>query len=260
MKRIASNIFNVDLYTDHAESLLRSFKLADGPRPAPHITWCLEKVLSYLQTIHTEANGTLKTGKCAFLLQLALGCRISELTSLSRNLPFMHFLPGGQVRITPDSRLLQRHKGSGLKKHERCDKLDQPIIIHPLFLADGKTSSPLCPIHNLKMYMDTPSDPSDTLSQLFVHHASGKSLTISQLRKYIVTIIRNACPNSFPKTHDIRKVASSVSLLSNMTLDEISKRTGWSQAKTFWTHYNVSIKNLRSQCVTMGERNSLPRM
>ena len=83
--------------------------------------------------------------------------------------------------------------------------------------------------YNLKLSLDTPSDE---LCQFVAHHAHGYSLTISLLRRYTVNVIRNSRPSSFPKTHD---VASSVSLLSNMTLDDISKRTERPQAKTFWT-------------------------
>ena len=249
LKRIAVHIFKINLYSDEFESFLKGIRLKEKPKPVPQISWCLDKVLQTLQNISGDSK--YFNGKCAFLIQLAMGCRISELAAVSREAPSTKFLPGGQLRITSDPKLLERHTGSGLKKHERFEKLDRPLIIHPLFLSDGVTPSSLCPIKNTRDYiLKRPS--SDPSGQLFVHHKTGKPLTISQLRTSIVSVIKHACPDSFPKTHDIRKAAASLSLMSSMGLDEIASKTGWSQSKTFWTHYNISIRKLTTDCISMG--------
>ena len=158
------------------------------------------------------------------------------------------------MSLSLDYRILQKHTGSNLKKHERHEKRDPPMVIHPLFLNDGVTPSTLCPVNTLRDYVNNSNSQQNNMDQLFVHPSSGKPLTIPQLRKHIVDIIVKACPGSFPKSHDIRKVAASLALLSNMSLDDISLRTGWSQRKTFWTHYHLSIKKVQKDCVTMGHR------
>ena len=251
LRRLAVNIFNVNLYSDHFESFLKGLRLRDPNKPAPHISWCLDKVLEKLLTITSESDPKLFTGKCAFILQLAMGCRISELASVSRDPRYTKFLPGGQVNIRPDPKLLEKHTGSLLKKHERPDHLDGSLIIHPLFMTDGVTHSSLCPVTAIRDYMER-FTTNDQSRQLFVHHEKRGPSTIAQIRTSVTSIIKTACPHSFPKSHDIRKAAASLSLMSCMDFEEIAAKTGWSQSKTFWRHYNVPIKRIRTRCVALG--------
>ena len=251
LKRIATNVFNIDLYTAHFESFLKGLRLKEPFKPTPHISWSLNIVLEKLLTINKDSDHKAFIAKCAFLLQLAMGCRISELASVSRDPMYTKFLPGGQVNIIPDPKLLEKHTGSQLKKHERPDKVDGPLIIHPLFLNDGLTPSSICPVKNLKEYIARfPSK--DQSQQLFVHHLTRNPCTIAQIRTSVTSIIKTACPGSFPKSHDVRKAAASVSLMSNMEFHDIASKTGWSQPKTFWSHYNVPIKRLKTRCISLG--------
>ena len=251
LKRLAVNIFNVDLYSDHFESFLKALRLKEPNNPAPQISWCLDKVLGTLLTITAKSDSKLFTGKIIFLLQLAMGCRISELAAVSRDPVYTKFLPGGQINLRPDPKLLERHTGSTFKKHERPDSVDGPLIIHPLFMSDGVTPSALCPVASVRDYIARfPSN--DASQQLLVHHEHRKPYTIANMRTLLVSVIKKSCPQSFPKSHDIRKSAASVALMSHMNLEDISSKTGWSQPKTFWQHYNVPIKRLRSSCIALG--------
>ena len=251
LKRIAMQVFKIDLYSQHFESLLKGIKLKQKILRIPNISWCLDKVLSYLENID-NSDIKLFTGKAAFLLQLAMGCRISELASVSRDVSYTQFLPGGQLKIMVDPKLMEKHSGYGLKKHERMEKRDAAIIINSLFLGNSTTPSQLCPVTTIRNYMTLTTHYELQEQQLFVNYNTQKPMNISQLRSTTVSIIQKACPMSSPKTHDIRKVSATVSLMSSMSLDEISSKTGWSQAKTFWSHYNVPIRKLSQECIALG--------
>ena len=60
-----------------------------------------------------------------------------------------------------------------------------------------------------------------------------------KLRTLVCSLIKNACPESFPKSHDIRKLASSTLLLGTGNLNQVIKHCHWHSSKSFVKHYLI---------------------
>ena len=65
-------------------------------------------------------------------------------------------------------------------------------------------------------------------------------------------LIKKSNPDSVPRTHDIRKIASSYAFMEGMQFSDMSKYSGWSSPKVFLRHYLKEIHNVRKTCVSMG--------
>ena len=56
----------------------------------------------------------------------------------------------------------------------------------------------------------------------------------------------------FPKSHDIRKYATSLAFFSGMSFQQIQANTGWKGYKVFLSHYKQDLCVLRQSCVAIG--------
>ena len=243
LKPIAE-ISGIDLTSSHFDSLIRSFRIKRPAMRTSFISWDLDNVLEFIVNFRNPINPSFLLRKTAFLLQLALGCRISELSGLSRNKNLTKFLEDGSVSILGNP--------NQLRKHEFSDKRDEPFIVPPLKNPDGSTHR-LCPVSALKFYI-THTGGSAAVQDLFLHHSSPRPLSTRGLAKEIVMLIKDSNPGSFPRSHDVRKIAASVAVFKHM-LAMLMKRGHWSSPKTFWRHYNKNIFKLSHSVVTMGQAN-----
>ena len=112
----------------------------------------------------------------------------------------------------------------------------------PIKLWKLDQNNPLCPVSALQRYLAiTDSIQEDAL---FLHPQTSSPLSIRGLTKRMVTLIREANPDSFPHVHDIRKYATTLAFLGGATLDDLSRYTGWRSIRVFWRHYKKSVEDL----------------
>ena len=242
LKPIA-DIFEVDLNSPCFDSLLRSFRLRKPATQNTMLTWDLDTVLDFIESYENPTEPRFILRKTVFLIQLALGCRVSELCGLSRNPNLTQFLENGSVSMLGNPNIL--------RKHEFADKRDPASLIPPLKDEDGSTH-PLCPVEALKVYMRTTENRAPS-QELFLHPTSSRPLSRSGLANHIVALIKSAAPSSTARSHDVRKIAASVAIFKHMAVDTLTQRGHWSSAKTFWRRYNKSIFKLQHRVVTMGQ-------
>ena len=235
--------FGIDLNGDPFDLLLKAFALKRPVRPSSVPTWSLNNVLELLSSEKYRDPKELKifTAKVMFLISLALGSRVSELCALRRG-NFVKFLPSGELELTPDPKFLAKNE----------DPLERrlPRRISPL---EGNNS--LCPVATLRDYLRVTTRHESP--SLFIHPNGKDRWTPTEARKVLCKLIREANPNSWPKSHDIRKMASSYAFFGAMNFQSISSFTGWSSVGVFVRHYLNAIEDLRQPCVVLG-RNIQP--
>ena len=176
----------------------------------------------------------------ALLISLATGGRVSEVHSLLRTKDSMSFEDSG-VTLFPNPNFLAKNENPGSRRG--------PIFISCLFQEDN-SPHPLCPVENLRNFLKLSS--SATSVKLFVKPSDGTDLPLNRLRWYLCKLIRLADPGSFPKVHDLRKVASSFAFFNFMDMQDICSLTGWSSFRVFRRHYLREIDAVRSSFVALG--------
>ena len=188
----------------------------------------------------TAGNLDMALSKALFLLALATGSRVSELHALRREPEFLAF---GNNDLTLFSRV------SFLAKNEDPMHRRDPIVIPRLWDEDGSPHA-LCPVHAVHVYMNLTS--SSTTGPLFLSSSTAKPLTKYHCSLLLCSIIKDSQPGVFPRTHDIRKMATSLAFFSNMGLKVLCKRVGWASPQVFLKHYLTQIQAVKHSCVVMG--------
>ena len=77
-------------------------------------------------------------------------------------------------------------------------------------------------------------------------------LSVNKLRLYMCKFIRLANPGSFPKPHDLRKLATSYAFFRSMSIEELCNIVGWASIRVFRKHYMRNISELSSSVVVLG--------
>ena len=233
--------YKVDLNDYSVTTLLKAMLLQRPKAPTAAPAWCLNKVLTFIDNLPTESTVESSLQKCAFLLLLATGWRISELHACVRDTAYCRFLD--------DSTLLIRPHPSFLAKNESTEKRWQHEKIKPLLLHDG-SSSHLCPVRSLQSYLSATS--STKSGCLFLNHKTGKPLSIKQLSLAICRLIGQADPETKAKVHDIRKYAASCALSETMQASSMINALHWRSPHTFWKHYMHTTSPLSTAAVLPG--------
>ncbi|XP_068232529.1 uncharacterized protein [Palaemon carinicauda] len=237
LKKIFHIGFGIDLTDSYFSSIPRACaRLKPSTRPSA-VSWFLNDVLKLASDTPNEScNYMALLRKSLFLLSLASGSRISELSALSRNPGHIEFLPSGEVLLSPNKVFLA--------KNEDPQNRWSPWKIVPL-----PRDPSLCPVTTLKSYLSRTS--TTTTGPLFIREHGG-TITLKGIRQQILYFIKQANPESFPHVHDIRAVATSINFFHHMKFDELSKYTGWKSPKVFKRHYLKPLEALRFATVAAG--------
>ena len=105
-------------------------------------------------------------------------------------------------------------------------------------------------MENLRRYLQLSA--ASVSSKLFVHPSTLGELSVNKLRLLLCKFIRKADPTSFPKSHDLRKMASSFAFFHNIDMQEICDLVGWSSIRVFRKHYLKQIQEVSSSVVVLG--------
>ena len=148
--------------------------------------------------------------KAIFLVALASGGRISEISALQRGPSHIRF-------SLQDILLIQAR--DFLAKNENSQRRRDPSRTRAL-----GTKDPLCPVLTLKSYLERTSNAKTR--GLFLYHIKQTTLSIAQIRTRMLSLIRTANPGSSPKVHGIRKYATTLAFLNEANFFEIAAFTG----------------------------------
>ena len=205
--------FNVDLQDDVFLKVIRSFSLQ---RPAPasgRLSWSLSNILIPLAELDPYSCSLPELlDKTIFFIALASASRVSEISTLRRGPDFIYVTPSGHLSLQPDPDFLAKTEDPLQRR--------KPWRISPL---PGNDPS-LCPVATTQAYLDRTANI--TFGSLFRHHSSGKSLSVAAVRCRLTSLIKKSNLGPIPKTHDLRKMASSVAFFEGMSFPDISKMTG----------------------------------
>ena len=233
--------FNIDLHDPAVPNLLRAMSLERPASPPTAPAWCLNTVLTYIDELPRRKDAETTLRKSAFLLLLATGYRISELHACVRDAQFCLFRPDSSLSIRPHP--------SFLAKNECTDKRWPHKIIPPLFLGDG-SSSHLCPVKSLQKYLRITS--STKTGSLFLHHKTGKPLSIKQLSTSVCKLILQADPTVKATVHDVRKFSAAFTLSETMQTENMIHTLHWRSPHTFWKYYMFTTPPLNRAVVLPG--------
>ena len=135
-----------------------------------------------------------------------------------------------------------------LCKNEDPSTRRGPIMIQRL--RQGGEPHPLCPVEALERYVVSTSLTRSF--HLFVHPILLTDMTIHKIRLFLCKFIKLANPDSFPRSHDVRKMASSFAFFRSMDIETICSRVGWSSERVFLRHYLKQVEELSSSVITLG--------
>ncbi|XP_066986091.1 uncharacterized protein [Macrobrachium rosenbergii] len=237
LKKIFQLGLNINLTDSYFSSIPKACaRLRTTARPKT-VSWFLNDVLRLASDTNNESCSYLTLlRKTLFLLSLASGARISELSALSRESNHVDFLPSGEVQLSPDQTFLA--------KNEDPQNRWSPWKIIPL-----PEDPSLCPVVTLKVYLERTSQRSS--GPLFVRE-NGGTISLNGIRQQILYFIKQANPDSIPQVHDISAVATSVNYFQHMNFDEIKKYTGRKSPRVFKHHYLKSLEALKFSAVAAG--------
>ena len=234
--------FNLELNDYPFPALLKGMWNERPSLPPRDPDWSLDNVLNFLSTNKFCNPDFLDlTHKCVFLFTLATANRISEVHSYLRDKNHIVFGKDlDYVKIIPNAAFLA--------KNELPSRRRKPFIIKALKVK-GK-HSPVCPVLCLSMYIKAArAYPSKFL---FVNPRTGRHCSKYVLTQMIIRTVKWACPDSFPKAHDVRKVSSTRAFLNRMSMQAIKKRGSWRSGAVFAKHYLAKSFLSSKRCVVMG--------
>ena len=157
-----------------------------------------------------------------------------------------HYTGPDFTYVTPSGHLPLRPGPDFLAKTEDPLNRRKPWRISPL---PGDDCS-LCPVHTIQVYLRCTADIQ--YGSLFRHHTSENPLSFAAMRCRLTSLIKRHNPDSVPKIHDIRKMASSLAFFEGMSFLNISHMTGGTSPFVFMLHYFHEIETLVRSCVVLG--------
>ena len=230
--------FDIDLNGIWFASISKACaKLRPSERPTM-FSWSLNKVLELASGIDNNSCSYQKLlRKVLFLFALASGARVSEIAAISRDKGYVNFLPSGEVKVSPHPKFFA--------KNEDRQKRWSPWSIVPL-----PQDPSLCPVQTLRDYLNRTEQWQS--GRLF-RREKGATLTIDGVRQQILYFIKEADPDSVPKPHEVRALATSVNYFQYMDFSALTKYTGWKSPRVFMKHYFRDIESLKFHSVAAGK-------
>ena len=87
---------------------------------------------------------------------------------------------------------------------------------------------------------------------MFVHTISLLDLSVFKICLILSKFFCLEDPGSFPRAHDLRKMATSYAFFKSMSSQEICDFLGWSSIGVFKRHYLRQIEEIASSLVVLG--------
>ena len=223
----------VELSEWEFEEVLRAGFIANPPASKRFPSWNLGKVLDSLRN-HPQ-NDLEFLEKILFLTALASGNRVSELAALRAD----------TVRFTEEGVYLAVRPGF-LYKNQKEGRTPPNIFIPSL-----PSDPALCPVRWLRRYVERFHKVSGSL---FTNTRSGAALSAASIASLLCRTIDRADPGTLPRSHDIRRKATSLAWVWGVPPLEICRRGFWASSSAFIQRY-LDSSILETSGVALG---SLP--
>ena len=212
--------------------------------------WDLFVILRYLQSDKFEPLTTASllhvTRKTLFLVMLACARRISGIhafSGLPRDISFDRRSGSCFLKFLPEFRA----------KNQDALITNDPIEIQSLrFVANQDTDSlTLCPVRMIKHYLIRTREFRKNKRRFFVplSLARNKDVSKNSLAKWLRELILGAYtdanlppPNSASRTHEIRKISTSVGFAKNLSISALMRAAYWKTEDTFIGHYLRDVR------------------
>ena len=204
--------------------------------PKYTVQWDVNIVLDYFIRMSQE-ECTLKflVSKLATLLCILSGQRVQSLGLLK--LEFMHLDNSRAVFYIPD-----------------MTKTSRPgFHIQPLEFEVFPQIQAICPVSCLKEYLEVSGrgEGKPKIGRLFLSYAPPHNPILSgTIAKYVVSILEAAGIDivSF-SAHSCRGAATSAAAQRGLSMQQIQKAAGWTNARTFAQHYQRKVEQSMSTCL-----------
>ena len=195
--------------------------------PRYHRIWDVSVVLRHLKTLEPVYALDLKalTLKFTMLLCLLTGQRCQTLSKF--DITLMQKLPGKYV-FTIGEKLKTTRPG----KH-----------LEPIELTAFEPDINLCVVTHLNQYLVKTENLRGSTSQLLISYVKPhKAVSNTTIGKWCKSVLKDAGIDVTEFTsHSGRSAATSYASHTSLTLQEILKAGGWSNAQTFAKHYHKPI-------------------
>ena len=231
--------FDIDLSDEIIQKTVKACARLKPKQPKQPPSWSLAKVLEKAASIPLDCMDLkLQLRKTAFLLTLASGGRISEITALRRGGEYVQFLQSGEARLAPDRAFLA--------KNETPSNRWEPWHITPL-----PDFPPLCPVTALQRYLHLTKHLKE--GQLFRGETNDSKLSPKQLGNKIIALICSAEPDKSANVHQLRGISASLNFYEYMNFEDLKGYTGWKSPRVFFRHYLNNIQDLSVPVVAAGK-------
>ena len=217
-------------------------------RRVPPVSWNLEVVLAHLRRLEPmrSLSPVQLRAKCLFLVAVASGKRVSELTHLGWDEPFLHFSKcSASLIYIPEF----------LAKTENPTSLHSPLIINSISSsAPDQAEKFVCPVRALHYWRaHIRSLPHKDPLQLF-QHPSGARASVREVSKTLVDLIKSSHAGLDDadarllcvKAHDIRAVAASRVWSLRPSWSDLASAFNWRNKNVFISIYARGISALKS--------------
>ena len=196
-------------------------------------SWSLDDALEVLAKIPQERLGPREIFyKALFLTAVASSNRSSELAAIDR----------GRIELRQCSIVLPVRPGFIFKNQ---GQFHAPSLIE----IPDLPGSPLCPVQALRSYLDATQGKSET--SLFLHPASFKPLNAGRLAFFLAKAVDWLLPGSLAEAHDTRRLSTTRTFMSGVTIGNIVAAASWRSTNTFTSKYLVPIQSARSSATAV---------
>ena len=225
--------FNINT-SDREFSLLARSQFLQNPPPKKLIpAWNPNKVLSMLEQpefLNHRATPHRLLMKTLFLVALATGNRVSEITAFTR--VGSKILPGSKKAIIAV-------RPGFLYKNQTLDRSPPNIVIKAL-LDQNLSPNRLCPVDSLRCWLAL----SDTwgVDAIFVNPKSHKKMNRGAVSQLLVTTINRSQPGVLAKAHDVRKVSATFAWARGVPPHQIIQTMFWKSTSVFLDKYLVPLQ------------------
>ena len=212
----------VDIHSDGLISRLLKGVFSTRPSIKKSSIWDAKVVLRYLEQIDTSSLLMLTCKLCMlFLLVTAQRCQT------------LHVLKLSDVHVHKDKVVINV---SSIIKQTRPGVHQRPIVLHSF-----RPNTKLCIVEIIREYLDRTQFLRNSDSLLIATVKPHKSVSKQSVARWVKLVMKNAGIADVYTPHSTRSATCSSAFQNGVSLLEITKTAGWSNAKTFARYYNKPL-------------------
>ena len=242
--------FNLNLNDKIYSDFLKGLKTKRPLKKLLPPSWEVGVVLAFLKSPSFRDNESIDVAslllKTLFLVGLATGSRISEISALRRDILHCKFWPnkdGVDLCTKADFRY----------KSERFLK-KAPILVIPSLKKVGNKVNPLCPVDALRVWLNRTKSWVNPENKIWMNAATKLPANARLLGLRFKALIRISHNDErHANFHELRKVATSLAFDQGLSLKDLRARANWRGDSVFFKHY-YSPQSVKQICIAMGKR------